>query len=139
MPFYFKTTSYLGAVFARRDIGRRGFLEGIQLGVGGEVVSGTVSNVFVVRDDLLLTPWTASGCRPGVTREVVLEIAARLGLRTQERALGLEDVENGDEVFFTNTMMECLPVATIDGRAVRRAAGPTTRRISEALKEAVRG
>ena len=136
LPPELKTT-YLPNVLARRELDRRGLLEGVMLSVDGRVVSGTVSNVFVVRGRELWTPHPGSGCRPGVTREAVLELAPSLDLAVVERDLTVDDVRSADELFFTNTAMECLGAARFEDRAY----GPgrkVTRRLHDALARTIR-
>ena len=75
----------------------------------------------------LLTPSLASGCRAGVTRELVLEVAARVGLTAREETLDLAALFDADEAFFTSSRVECLPIATVDGRAIGAPADASAR------------
>ena len=123
----FKSGCYLPAVQARRELGAR--LEGIMLTVDGRVASGTVSNVFLVRDGVLCTPGLDSDCRDGVTRTRILALAARHGIPTREGDVSIAELETADEVFFCNTLMECLPVQTLTsvelpGASPRRSEVP---------------
>ena len=118
-----KTGNYLSAIQARRELSRTGMIEGIQLAIEGHVVSGTISNVFAVSGNVLRTPGVESGCRPGMTRAVVLELASSVGLIAREEPLDVADLLRADEVFFTNTVMECLPVASIDEVVLPKAPG----------------
>lgn len=113
-----KTTSYAPSIVARREAHDRGCAEGIQLAIDGAVACGTMSNVFVVAGDALLTPPLETGCRDGVVRRAVLSLAAQAGLDANERPLSPSDLFRADEVFFTNSRIECLPVAAIDGRRI---------------------
>jgi branched-subunit amino acid aminotransferase/4-amino-4-deoxychorismate lyase len=79
-----------------------------------------MANLFLVRGDTLLTPALESGCRAGITREAVLEIAHEEGLSTREESLDPALLFEADEVFFTSSRVECLPIAAVDGRAVGR-------------------
>ena len=132
-----KTGSCVQGIVARREAASKGALEGIQLGVDGHVVSGIVSNVFAVTGGVLRTPDTASGCRLGVTREALLELAGDLRIEARQERLGVSDLLEAGEVFFANTLMECLPVSVIDGSRVPDAPGPTCRRLSEAFRALV--
>lgn len=132
---YVKTTSYAGSVLARREAERRGLDEGLQLAVDGTVACGSMANVFAVRGDVVVTPALGSGCRAGVTRGVVLELARSLGLAVAEETISPEQLASADEVFLTSTRIGCLPVAEIDGRAVRGApASPRARALHDALE-----
>jgi branched-chain amino acid aminotransferase len=118
-----KTTSYAPQVLARREAVSRGIGEGegIMLAAGGSLACGTMANLFLVVGDTLRTPSLASGCRAGVTRETVLEIAESVGLAPREASLDLAELFEADEAFFTSTRVECLPIAAVDGRPVGSA------------------
>ncbi len=130
-----KTTSYAASVLARREAERRGLDEGLQLAVDGAVASGTMANVFALRGDHLVTPPLDSGCRAGVTRGVVIELARELGLSIAEDVVSPEALGTAEEVFLTSTRIGCLPVAEIEGRRVAAApASPRTRALHAALE-----
>ena len=132
-----KCGNYLPNILARRELDARGMIEGVQLNVEGHVASGTVSNVFLVRGDRLWTPDLASGCLPGITRAALLEIAPQVGLSPSEQRIEPAELTEADEMFFTNTLMECLPVATIDGHPFSTVPGPYTQSLHDALKALV--
>jgi len=117
-----KTGSQVVSVLARRELEGKGLIEGVQLALQGHVVGGTISNVFAIAAGVVRTPDLASGCRAGVTREALLELMRGLGIPVREERLWVSDLTGADEVFFSNTLMECLPVTTIDG--ARMAAAP---------------
>jgi len=86
----------------------------------GELVSACCANVFLVKDDRILTPSRASGCRAGVVREWVIK-RRKVG----ERRLRREDAVNADEIFLTNSWLGVMPVATLEGRPLGpRRVGP---------------
>jgi branched-chain amino acid aminotransferase len=136
-----KTGSYMPNVLARREIDGAGMLEGVQLSVDGLVVSGTVSNLFLVAAGQLRTPDEASGCRLGVTRAVLLDLARALGIPTQVGPITVEDLGQADEAFFANTLMECLPIRRIAPHArplASAAPSSMTKRLLTAYRENVR-
>jgi len=133
-----KCGNYLPNIMARRELEVDGMIEGVRLGVDGQVVGGTVSNVFLVDGDRLRTPHLASGCLPGITRAAVLEIAAGAGLKTEEDRVEPAELARADEMFFTNTIMECLPVARIDDHGFSDVPGPATAAIQQRFEELVR-
>jgi branched-chain amino acid aminotransferase len=134
-----KMTSYGPQVLARREAASKGVGagEGIVLALDGSLACGTMANLFMVRGDALLTPSLESGCRGGVTREVVLELAARVGLSAREERLDPAVLFDADEAFFTSSRVECLPVASVDGRAIGSGAYPKTAEIRAALRAVV--
>lgn len=139
-----KTTSYAVQVLARREVAARGAAEGIQLAVDGALACGTMASLFVVKGDQLVTPWLESGCRAGITRGAVLELAPGVGLSPREERLDPSVLAEADEAFFTSTRIECLPIATIDGRvigkspSVREHKYPRTRALRAALVSRIR-
>jgi len=93
----------------------RGCDEALLLNERGEVSECTSANVFMVRDGEVLTPSLDSGCLPGVTREILLEIGPAAGIAVREETLRLEDLMTADEVFITSTTRNLLPVVSIEG------------------------
>ncbi len=132
-----KTGAYLPNILARRELESRDMAEGVMLNLAGAPVSGTVSNLFLVHEGRLLTPSVESGCRPGIVRAAVLDLAGQSGLQTQACALDQGLLAAASEVFFTNSLMEILPVAQLDGRALAGRHGPVTSALMEAFSALV--
>jgi branched-chain amino acid aminotransferase len=128
-----KSLSYAPSLLAQREARARGAFEGVQLALDGSLACGAVSNLFVVRGDELATPALDSGCRPGITREAVLELAPSLGLRPVERRIVAD--ERFDEAFLTNSRIEVLPIATLDERPLPSIA--RARALHRAFRELV--
>ena len=134
-----KTTSYGVQVLARREAEAKKAREGIMLAIDGTLACGTMANLFVVVGDTLLTPSLESGCRAGITRGAVLELASSQFAHVREERLSTSVLEHADEVFLTSTRIECLPVADVDGQPVGRGrATANGRRFArtQALREA---
>lgn len=136
-PIGFKSTSYAASLVARREANARGMSEGIQLAIDGTVACGAMANLFVVRGRELLTPPLDTGCREGVTRGAVLELASVAGLEASERRITTSDLFEADEAFFTSTRVECLGIASIDGRSIGRST-TFTKALRTALRELAR-
>ncbi len=132
-----KSINYLPTILARRELEEQGFSEGIQLSPTGEVVSGTVSNLFAVIGGDVVTPALECGALPGVTRAVVLRLARELGVTARETALDVPTMLAADELFFTSTVMELLPIRSVAGAYAARAPGPVFRRLSAAFMDLV--
>lgn len=119
-----KTTSRLAWDLAREEARVAGVDEALLVSPQGQVLEGAASNVFVVRDDEVLTPPLSLPVLPGVTRRIVLELCAALGIRRRELAIDPEHLRWAEEVFLTNSVQEVLPLARLDGREVpARALG----------------
>jgi branched-chain amino acid aminotransferase len=97
-----------------------GFDEVVLLNERDEVSECTSANVFITLGDRVFTPPLNSGCLPGVTRELLLEVIRVPGITVEERALRLEDLERADGVFITSTTRDLLPVRSIDGLRIRQ-------------------
>lgn len=117
-PTQAKSTSYAQFLLVQREAKRKGFDDAIILSSDGAVCETSRSNVFVVDDDGLSTPSLESGVFPGITREVVMQLARGSGYKVRERSVGLEDMLSSFEAFLTSSLLELAPVASIDGRPI---------------------
>ena len=103
----------------------------IMLDVHGFVSETNDTNLFLVQDGALLTPH-ADACLPGLTRRMMLRIAADNGIAATERNLSLTELYCADEVFTTGTMGELTPVLEADGRTIGDGTvGPMTKRLQK--------
>lgn len=103
----------------------------VMLDVNGFISETNDTNIFLVRDNVIHTPTTDS-CLPGLTRQMILEIAAEEGILTQEKNLSLTDLYSADEVFTSGTMGEITPILKADGREIGKGeAGAMTKRIQK--------
>jgi branched-subunit amino acid aminotransferase/4-amino-4-deoxychorismate lyase len=94
------------------------------------IADGTTSNIFIVKNGILKTPALTEFVLPGVTRQVVLELAASLNISHEEQDLIVDDVYRADEVFLTNTRIEILPVQQADRQVIGTGTpGPVTRQL----------
>jgi len=109
----------------------QGFDEVILLNERDEVAECTSANIFAAKGDQVWTPPLASGCLPGITRELLLSEVRAPGFRVTERVLTPEDLESADEVFITSTTRDLLPVSMIGRRAM-----PSAGQAREALQRA---
>jgi branched-chain amino acid aminotransferase len=133
-----KSLNYLNPILARIEANRAGADEAILLNAAGHVAEGTADNVFVVRDGELLTPPVSDGALEGVTRGLVLELAAQGGIPAREAHLAPYDLYTADECFLSGTGAELIPVAEVDGRPVAHCPGAAFRRLQAAFQAAVR-
>ncbi len=134
-----KTTSYLTSILATREAKKRDADEAVRLDHAGDVAEGATSNVFCVRDGRLFTPPREMNILPGITRRSVIKLARQNGLEVIEVRFGLADLRSADEVFLTNSLMEVMPVRSIDGEEVSSSPGPTTGLLAEAYTRFVAG
>lgn len=101
----------------------------IMLDINGFVSETNDTNLFLVKDGLLLTPY-ADSCLPGLTRKMILDICREQNIPAKECNLSLTEVYTADEVFTSGTMGELTPVLEADGRVIGSGeAGPMTIRL----------
>jgi branched-chain amino acid aminotransferase len=127
-----KSTSYLSHYLQRDEAESAGRLDDLMLDTEGNVTEGTVSNAFAVRGGELITPPASTGILPGVTRGVVLELAAALGLGVRERPLPLAELAEVDEFFLTGAGKCLVGVDEVAGHAL-----PADRPVTAALRAAL--
>jgi len=133
-----KSANYLENILAKDAAEREGAGEAIFVNAHGHVTEGTVSNVFVVEGEETVTAPVSEGLLPGITRAMVLaDLAPALGLSCREEAFGLGRLFQADEVFLTNSLMEIMPIATIDDVKIGgRVPGQITRELMAAYRKA---
>src|SRR6202046_1881304 len=112
----------------------RGFDEAVLLNERGEVSECTSANVFAVTGGEVFTPPLDSGCLPGVTRELLLDVVRVPGIKVIQRALKPQDLERADQVFITSTTRDLLPAVFIEGLSVN-TRGNVVDRLVKALEE----
>ncbi len=115
-----------------------GYDDALLLNERDEVAECTSANIFVVSSGQILTPPLSSGCLPGVTREVLLEIAPAAGFPVVERPLVLESLDEAEEVFLSSTTREVGGVREIGGRRQFKAPGRITSALEETFRDYVR-
>jgi branched-chain amino acid aminotransferase len=118
---------------------RAGCEESLMLNHKGEVSECTGDNIFIIKNGVLMTPPIDAGILEGVTRNVVLELAAKLGIPARETAFTRHDVFVADECFLTGSAAELIPVVSIDKRIIGDGKpGPITKQLLEAFHEEVK-
>jgi branched-chain amino acid aminotransferase len=108
-----KTTSYAENALALRYARERHFDEAILANTLGDLCEGATSNVFVISDGRLLTPPLDTGCLPGITRELVLEVARKTGIDVQEKRVPVAFLERCEGAFLTSSVRELQPVTAV--------------------------
>lgn len=131
-----KSLNYLNNILAKIDAIKAGTEEAIMLTHDGYVAECTGDNIFIVKGGALLTPPADVGALEGITRDAVMSIAGRVGIKCHEKMLRMEDVYAADEVFLTGTAAEIIPVVEIDGRKIGSGKpGEITLKLKEAFRE----
>lgn len=124
-----KTLNLLANVLAKQEAVERGGYEAL-LHREGRVTECSSSNVMMVKNGTIYTHPANNLILHGITRAVVLRLAAGAGIPVLEEAFDLDALREADEVFITGTTVEAMPVVTVDGRPVADGQpGPVTRRL----------
>ena len=135
-----KSTSLLAAVMLREQAERAGAIEAILIR-DGLVTEGAASNIFLVRDSVLITPPKGQFILPGITRDLVLELAREHDIAVQERDVKEGELLQAQEVWITSSTNEIKPIASINGAAVAGTPGPLYQQmydLYERYKQALR-
>jgi branched-chain amino acid aminotransferase len=139
LPADAKTHNYLNGILARLELQQNGTAEtadeALVRTVDGHVAEGATSNLFFIDGGTLKTPSDDLPILPGVTRSVVLDLAASDGIPLETGRYGVSDVRNADEAFLTNSTWEIRPISSLDG--VDLSNGPITRRLAQLFDERV--
>jgi branched-chain amino acid aminotransferase len=133
-----KVTSWLNNVWNLHQAQQAGCDEVVLLNERGEVAECTAANVFCARTGRVATPPLYSGCLEGITRDILLEIGAGVGVPVEERVLHPEDLYSADEVFISSTNRSMISVGEISGRKITSAPGPIVQKLERAFSEYVR-
>jgi branched-chain amino acid aminotransferase len=107
-----KSLSYLDNIIARNEATARGVDDALMVNTAGNVVCGTVANLFLLVDGGLLTPPVEDGALPGVARADVITLT-----RAEERTITRDLLARAGEAFLTNAL-GLRPIIEIDGAAV---------------------
>jgi len=133
-----KSLNYLNNVMAKIEVARAGAFGGIMLNNEGFVTEGTADNIFIVKKGVLYTPPSYVGILQGITRDTIMEMASEAGYDVREQVFTRHDVYIADEVFFTGSGAEVIPVINCDGRTIGEGTpGPVTRFFIQAYRQLV--
>ena len=131
--------NYVTSIVALNEAISQGYDEALMLDYEGYVAEGSGENIFIVSDGRLQTP-DLDACLDGITRRTIIDLAKELGIETEERKLILEDIFTAEEVFFTGTAAEVVPINSLDDRTISNGKrGPLTEKLQNAYFEQVKG
>jgi branched-chain amino acid aminotransferase len=119
--------AYVNSVLAKQDALDSGYDDCVFLDGTGHVCELSAANIFIVRGGRLITPGTSSDILEGINRRTILELAADLGIATEERTVDLTELYVADELFACGTSAYTCPILEVDKRVVHGGvAGPLT-------------
>jgi branched-chain amino acid aminotransferase len=132
------TGMYINSSMAKVEALKGGYDEAILLSPQGYVSECTGENLFIVDDEVLLTPPVAAGALEGITQDSVITIARDFGYEVKSGNILRSDLYTCDEAFLTGTAAEVVPIRSVDDREIGEP-GPITRKIQETYAATVRG
>jgi branched-chain amino acid aminotransferase len=132
------TGQYLNSILAKIEVLNAGYDEAIMLTEHGHVAEGSGENIFVVRGGVLMTPPPSDGVLEGITRDIVMNLAKSEGIELRERTLSRSDLVIADELFYTGTAAEVVPIREVDDHLIGEP-GPVTRLMQERFKAITEG
>ncbi len=131
--------TYINSILALNEALACGCDEALLLDAEGYVAEGSGENIFIVRDNILYTPFLTSAL-DGITRDTIFVLAAELGIPVKEKLITRDEVYIADEAFFTGTAAEVTPIREVDGRAIGNGSrGPVTEQLQTLYFDQVHG
>jgi len=131
-----KSLNYLNNIMAKIEAKNSNVIEAIMLNSDGYVVECTGDNIFIVKNGALYTPPTYIGALEGITRDAVMELARKMGIKVEERIFNRYEVFIADECFLTGTAAEIIPVVKVDGRIIGDGRpGNITKKLTEEFRK----
>lgn len=134
-----KSLNLLGNILAKQKASEKGCYEAIQHR-GEEVTEGSSSNVFMVKNGVIVTHESNNLILKGITKDVILRLCEKNMLAFEERAFTLKELSQAEEVFLSSTTAEVMPIVEIDGKLVNGGKpGPVTRKLQKLFVVEIEG
>ncbi len=132
--------NYLNSILATQECKRNGYDEAIMLDQLGSVSEAPGENIFLVRNNKLITPPASSSALEGITKDSVIKIAQDIEYEVIEREVPRTELYLADEIFLTGTAAEITPIISVDGKKVGIGkAGKITKQLYSIYSEIVTG
>ncbi|MGD6935002.1 MAG: branched-chain-amino-acid transaminase [Candidatus Bathyarchaeia archaeon] len=133
-----KSLNYLNSILAKIEANNNGVDEAMCLENNGYIAEGVGENVFIVKDGELFSPPTSTGALAGITAAVVVDIAAKLGIKVNITNLTPFMLFTADEAFFTGTAMEMAPIREVNKRVIGDGKpGPVTKKLMAEFQKVI--
>ena len=139
LPTMAKTgANYMNSQLIKLEALADGYAEGIALDTSGHISEGSGENIFIVKNNSIVTPPLIDALLPGVTRATVMTLAKDAGITITESHIPREMLYIADEVFFSGTAAEITPIKTINRMTVGDGRpGPVTRELQKRFMKVV--
>ena len=130
--------NYLNSILATQDAKRRKFDEAILLDKDNKVSEAPGENIFIVKNNVLITPPLSSSALDGITRRSILEFSKNIKIKSKIRKISKDELKKADEVFLTGTAAEITPVIKIESKKISNGkVGEITKQIMNTYSEIV--
>ena len=134
-----KSTNLMNQALAAQQAFQHGAFDAVLRNYRGELTECATSNLFIVKNQTVLTPPIECGLLPGITRELVFEVGRDAGVDVHEKVLHDDDLFNADEAFLTSTTRELVPIVAINDQAIGNSKpGAVTRKLLKAFRDLAR-
>jgi len=131
---------YINSALAKSEALQHGYDEAIFLDLNGNISEGSASNIFFVRNGVLVTPDLSSSILEGITRRTIMELAQELGVEVVERSVSRSELYTAEEAFFAGTGVQVAWIKSIDNRQIGNGKiGSLTQRLQSLFFEIVKG
>ena len=131
-----KSNNLMNQALAAQQAIQRGAFDAVMRNNRGELTECATSNLFIVRNDIVLTPPLECGLLPGITRGHLFEVGRNAGIGVREQVLRDDDLFDANEAFLTSTTREVVPIVAVDERTIANGnPGPFTRRLLQAFRD----
>lgn len=130
--------NYLNSILATQEAKRNGYDEAILLDQNSNVSEAPGENIFIVRNDKIITPPLNSSTLEGLTRDAIITVAKEFGYEVNEREITRSELYTSDEIFLTGTAAEITPIIKIDNKIIGKSkVGKVTKKLTLAYNEIV--
>ncbi len=113
-----KSLNYLNNILAKIEALNCGYEEALMFTAHGYVAECTGDNIFIIKDNNLITPPAYLGILKGITRACVMDIAKKIGMTVKEEVITRHNIFTASECFLTGTAAEIIPVVRVDKRII---------------------
>lgn len=132
--------NYINSILASKEANDSGYDEAILMSSLGTVAEGPGENIFIVEDNVLITPPKSANILLGITRDSIIKIAESTGLQVEERDIRREELYDCDEIFFTGTAAEITPIISVDSKITGNGKiGPITSQLKDRYSKIATG
>ncbi len=137
-----KSGNYLNNILALKEVNQQhdqNVFDAIMLNQDGMVTESTISNVWIVKDGMIITPKLSIGILQGITRETIFKIAKKENLKLEERNFSIDEMKNAKEAFLSSSTREIIPIRQVDDSVIGDGKpGKTTHKVIKLYRDFIK-